>query len=394
MTAKLRLSLSLLAWSVLLASCSAEGASARAGMPCETDDFTVIDTYSGARRGSCRVIADNHVEVTILPEDDGYINDSPWFSYKLLPKKSTTAIITMQYVGGTHRYHPKISNDGMHWFPIDPQNVVVGDDETVATIEVPLEDGNLWISAQELITPAIYEVWMRKMAETAGVRFEMLGESLKKQPIYYLDSNPGGRDVVFLVGRQHPPEVSGAYAFLGFFEALMAETPLAEQFRQRFRVVAVPLMNPDGVAGGNWRENLGGTDLNRDWGPFREPETRLIRDLLDQLDASGAQIRFFLDFHSTNRNLLYTQDEANETDPPRFTRTWLENVAARGTGYEFSNEERGTEREGVAKNYMYHRYGIPSSTFEVGDETDRGLTMLAAAVFAEELMSLMLEQAY
>jgi murein tripeptide amidase MpaA len=300
----------------------------------------------------------------------------------------------MHYEGGLHRYVPKISSDGINWSPIDPQNVSINDTETVATIELPIDDEAVWVSAQALLLPDAYDVWMRRMVAEHDVRLEQLGESRGGQPVYVLDSDPAGRDILLLVGRQHPPEVSGADAFLAFFEALMADTPLANRFRQRFRVIAVPLMNPDGVAAGHWRHNLDGTDLNRDWGPFTQPETRLIRDLLDELDGDSAAIRVFLDFHSTDRNLLYTQDTANETDPPGFTRTWLENVAARDNGYEFTNEERGTEKEGVAKNYKYHRYGKPSSTYEVGDETDRELTRAAAAVFAEELMRLMLEQEY
>jgi len=394
MTTTMQRSLTLLGLSLVLASCTERADWAQAGTPCEAPDFAVVDSFGGARRGACRVIADNHVEVRILPEDDGYINDSPWYSYMLQPNTPTTAIVTMHYEGGLHRYIPKISSDGIHWSPIDPQNVSVNDTETVATIELPIDDEAVWVSAQALLLPDAYDVWMRRMVAEHDVRLEQLGDSREGRPIYMLDSDPAGHDILFLVGRQHPPEVSGADAFLAFFEAVMADTPLANQFRQRFRVIAIPLMNPDGVAGGNWRHNLGGTDLNRDWGPFTQPETRLIRDLLDELDRDSASIRVFLDFHSTDRNLVYTQDAANETDPPGFTRTWLENVAARDTGYEFTNEERGTEKEGVAKNYMYHRYGIPSSTFEVADEADRELTRAAAAVFAEDLMRLMLEQEY
>jgi hypothetical protein len=40
---------------------------------------------------------------------------------------------------------------------------------------------------------------------------------------------------------------------------------------------------------------------------------------------------------------------------------------------------------------MYKRYGIPSVTYEVGDETDRLATETAAVVFAEEFMKLLLQ---
>ena len=52
---------------------------------------------------------------------------------------------------------------------------------------------------------------------------------------------------------------------------MLGDTELAREFRQRFRVIAIPVLNPDGITGGNWRMNLGGVDLNRDWGKFDEP---------------------------------------------------------------------------------------------------------------------------
>ena len=79
------------------------------------------------------------------------------------------------------------------------------------------------------------------------------------------------KDILFLLGRQHPPEVSGAFAFFAFTETVLGDTELAREFRQRFRVIAIPVLNPDGITGGNWRMNLGGVDLNRDWGKFDEP---------------------------------------------------------------------------------------------------------------------------
>ncbi len=38
----------------------------------------------------------------------------------------------------------------------------------------------------------------------------------------------------------------------------------------------LPLLNPDGMALGHWRHNLGSVDLNRDWGIFGQPETTAV----------------------------------------------------------------------------------------------------------------------
>lgn len=376
---------------LLVGACAAPTILVDAGTPCEASSFTVLDDFGGARRGRCEILSGNHVRLTIVPEDDGYINPSPWFAFKLAPTAKAKAVISLHYVGGRHRYVPKISSDGLNWFAIDTNEVAISDDTTVATFEVPLEADAVWVSAQELLMPPIYDAWTIDTARQTDAERFLLGYSIGKRPVHYLVSNPAATNVLLLVGRQHPPEVSGAFAFFSFTETLLADTELATRFREHFQIVAIPLMNPDGVLAGHWRHNLASTDINRDWGTFNQPETRLVGDLLDRMDREGRRLVVFLDFHSTDRNLFYTQDESEPTDPPNFFEAWFARATPRLADYPYTHEARSGERPGVGKNYVYRRYGIPSATYEVGDETDREVTRRAAVVFAEELMGLMLE---
>jgi len=375
-----------------LAGCASQGTVNPAGTPCVAANFQVTDQFAGARRGTCRVLGDNKVVLEIRREDEDVSNPSAWFAFKLMPSAATTAEILLDYGTWPHRYWPKTSSDGITWTPVAEGNVSVSADEHRANLHIDLTDETLWVSAQELITPAIYDVWLHKLGDTSEVSVRELGRSGADLPIYVLDANPDSKEVILLTGRQHPPEVSGAFGFLGFTETLLADTDLARAFRDRFRIVAVPLLNPDGVVGGNWRHNLAGVDLNRDWGPFAQPETRLIAELLDQFDEDGDQLRVFVDFHSTADNVFYTQLDEDITDPPNFTRDWLAASEPRLKDYPFENKLRSTENSTVSKNYMYGRYGIPSFTYEVGDETDRAAAQAAAVVFAEEFMKLLLSK--
>lgn len=373
----------------LLSSCASN--SYRAGTACVAATFVVHDDFAGARRGTCKVSDDNSVQVAIRPESDGYINNSPWYAFKLMPTAPGDAVINLRYYGGNHRYWPKVSNDGLTWTPLDESNVTVSENRRDAKLVVPLDGEPLWVASQEVIPPVIYDAWNARVARAAGHTIGSLGSSLRGLDIPMLDSNPDGREVLLLIGRQHPPEVTGAIAYFAFTEVILGDSDLARQFRERYRVIAVPLMNPDGVMGGNWRHNLGDTDLNRDWGPFRQPETAAAGRLLDRLDAEGSRLRVFIDFHSTRENIFYTMTE--ETDPPGFAAEWLTRADARiDDDYPFSERPGAPDNTVVAKNYIFLRYGIPSITYEVGDETDRGATRKAAVVFAEELMQLMLEQ--
>ena len=380
----------LLAGFALLASCATAIHVADPGEACIADGYSITDDFAGARRGKCRVVGGDDVTLEILPEDGKVKNPSPWFAFKIEPDDSTAARITLDYGTWEHRYQPKISYDGLSWAPLDESIVEVSPDGFRVDLDLALDGRPFWIAAQELIVPAIYEAWNRRVAERTDAQLAELGKSRFGLPIWWLDTNTASKEVVMLIGRQHPPEVSGSFAFFSFFETLHADTDVAIAFRERYRIISVPLLNPDGVAAGNWRHNLGEVDLNRDWGPFTQAETRLVAGLLDELDNNGSRLRVFLDFHSTDRNLFYTQPDSEVTDPPGFGRAWFAAARPRLVDYEFTNEANPMKNPAVGKNYIYSRYGIPAFTYEAGDESDRDAVRAAAVVFAEEFMELML----
>jgi hypothetical protein len=59
--------------------------------------------------------------------------------------------------------------------------------------------------------------------------------------------------------------------------------------------------------------------------------------------------------------------------------------------YSFTREARSNSGRPISKNYMHDTYGISAITYEVGDETDRPAIDVSAKVFAEEMMSLLLQ---
>ena len=60
-----------------------------------------------------------------------------------------------------------------------------------------------------------------------------------------------------------------------------------EQCQVDYHIVDDDVLKPDGVADGHWRHNDGGKDLNRDWGPFTQPETQAVAGVLEKLAASN-----------------------------------------------------------------------------------------------------------
>ena len=101
-----------------------------------------------------------------------------------------------------------------------------------------------------------------------------------------------------------------------------------------------------------------------------------------------------LDFHATKYTdsmLFYTQREEDVTDPYDFANIWLARVRERAPHYDFIHDPRPTSAEPNTKGYFYTRYGIPSFTYEVGDEADRAALLDVTPVFAEEMMRTMLD---
>ena len=361
---------------------------------CDSGAFALRADYPGARLNACEIVSASEIDVAIHPEDTGWINPSPWYGFHVRRHPNGPGgelQLRLRYGDHKHRYAPKISRDGNAWQRLPDDAVRLEENDAVLRLEPDAQ--GFYVSAGENMNTAFYATWRERISAMAGAQWEEIGKSIGGRPIHALSVNPNARRYVLLLGRQHPPEVSGAIALVHFVERLLEtraeacreETPRCQFFRAHGLVV-VPLLNPDGVDAGHWRHNLGGTDLNRDWGRFREPETTAVYNMVERFENERRAPRIVLDFHSTRRNVFYTQDADSPTRPRRFAERWLE-AAKRTAGlYEFENAPRPLTGNGTVKNYFYGRFGIPSITYELADEEDRALIAHTSAVLANALV--------
>ena len=88
--------------------------------------------------------------------------------------------------------------------------------------------------------------------------------SISNNALPLLRINPGeNRRQVLVLARQHPGETVSSFLMESFLTLLMKRgSPL---LASGFEFIVMPMINADGVIYGNFRTNLAGFDLNRQW---------------------------------------------------------------------------------------------------------------------------------
>lgn len=342
----------------------------------------------GSRLSEVERIGDGHYRVTSAPETQP-VNPSPWYGFGLHADAPRSVRIDFDYAHGhRHRYVPKLrAGDGPWREPAAGAFALDADGR--ASLQLALDGGSLQVFAQAPWLPDAVAAWAAGLAARSGGEPRTVGHSVRGRPLpgFVFGAAPGA-PLLLVIGGQHPPEYTGARALAGFVETLAADTPRAQAFRQRVRVFVVPQLNPDGVLQGHWRTNANGTDLNRDWGPFAEPETRALRDALDAELAGGGHVAFAIDFHSTFHDIFYTVAEDPSRQEGGLMHDWIASMQARFPG---RIEERAfAATSTVFKNWAWCRHAAPAVTYEVGDTTPDALLGEVSRHAAEALMELLL----
>jgi poly(3-hydroxybutyrate) depolymerase len=359
---------------------------------CDLGDVRIESDFPAARADACFRQADDAVAVLVMPEQAD-INPSPWYAFRVVADTPRQLATTLVYGQSKHRYVPKLSRDGVTWVPLAGDRVRVAEDGKTATLELDVGPQPLWVAAQEVWPASRHDVFLRRLGDRPDVEVSRLGASLQGRPIDMLRTDPGQPRpaTLIVVGRQHPPEISGARALEPFVETLLDDSDLSRRFRETHRVVVVPMLNPDGVEAGHWRLNAGGKDINRDWGPFTQPETGLMRDLLAGIDGDPqGRLAAFVDFHSTREDVFYTQRDEDPMQPPGFYARWLGRLQERMPAYAVNRKPGHQADLPTAKTWVYATYGIPSVTFEIGDETPKETSDRLAIESARALMETLL----
>ena len=372
----------------------------------EEDGVFFSNDFDGARLNGIKRTGENTFTITITPENFP-INMSPWYAFQVWSEQDEEVAVHLEYPNpayARHRYSPWISMDGQSWRLLEDERIVKGEmigrdafrlrpKHIVMTLDI--DEAPMWVSAQELQTSSHVFAWMDQLAEQNGIETEAFGKSVEGRPLRILKmGNTDSQQLILVISRQHPPEVTGYLAMKAFVEKLADGSDLSTKFRQQYGIYVAPLMNPDGVDHGHWRHNVGGIDLNRDWLDFNQPETKALSNYLKELERDeGAMFLFGIDFHSTWDDIYYPNARTfTDTHRTGLVWDWLDRIQDAIPDYKPNIlPSTSMDQPVTSKSYFYASHKMESITYEIGDNTPREFIALKGEVGAVELMKLLLE---
>ena len=346
--------------------------------------------FDGARLNHFKHVKESLYQATISPENIP-INNSPYYAFKIWSNSSQEVKIELNYTNSRHRYEPKISSDGKTWKLLDKSKIQLSSDSVNAILSLKITSDTLWIAGQEVQNSTHVKEWCEIKAQNKDAQLINIGKSKLGKPLWILDIHNGNtekKDVIVILSRQHPPEVTGYLAMQAFIDEIVAENKLSSDFRKKYRILVFPLMNPDGVDLGHWRHNAGGIDLNRDWAYYRQPETRQIADfIVKTANESKSKVILGIDFHSTWHDVYYT-NKAVSKHLPHFKDYWLQGIHE--TFGEEINERPSNVGSPVSKGWFQTQFDAEGITYEIGDSTPRDYIKRKGRASAIEMMELLI----
>jgi hypothetical protein len=131
------------------------------------------------------------------------------------------------------------------------------------------------------------EPLLLKLQEQPGFSVTKLGESIEDRPIYDVSFGQGETQVLFW-SQMHGDESTATMAGLDLFNFFAASDDTFDALRdtilQNVTVHFIPMLNPDGAEVFK-RRNALGVDLNRDALRLQSPESQILKNIRDSIDA-------------------------------------------------------------------------------------------------------------
>lgn len=183
-------------------------------------------------------------------------------------------------------------------------------------------------------------------------------DATNKYDLYLIELGDPKKPTLMITSVVHGSEWQSVSYSLAFMEQLNNDTFPDQELRNlllsNFHIPYIPIVNPWGYeettkyARTKGRLNSTGTNLNRDFGEFKDPETRAVRDVMLEFKPfafvdlhliRGRNVEKYLMLESYNDRTSYIRDN------------WL-NSLQKYSGFETGRWLKGEGVDGLATKYM------------------------------------------
>ena len=144
-------------------------------------------------------------------------------------------------------------------------------------------------------TQSNLDEFLKKNAGNPNLTQSVLATTLNGKPVELLQIGQPGPGIIAMAvaARSHACEALASYVLEGFLQEAMSDSPAGVDFRKKYVLYAVPILDKDGVEAGDQGKNREPHDHNRDYGTTNiYPEIKALQEL-----AAAKQVRVGIDFH-------------------------------------------------------------------------------------------------
>ena len=189
------------------------------------------------------------------------------------------------------------------------------------------------------------------------------------------------KEIVFVSSRVHPGETCASYCMKGFMDFLLSkENEQAIKLREKYVFKILPMLNPDGVANGHYRNDTRGVNLNRVYeNPSKEhsPTIFAAKQLINYYNSlnkkettSKSSIFLYTDIHghATERGIFVYGNNSHETEFKIQTLLFPKLVsinnscfsydACKTTNMSLKDIFNGTNLDGCGRAYAHRATGL------------------------------------
>lgn len=166
-------------------------------------------------------------------------------------------------------YLPVFSYDNVTWQQVAEQDVRRIDDATMV-ITMAFAHSRVWLAQHTPYGIGQLQTVLAELRQTIYFRQQSLGASQQGRPIYMVtitdpEVDNATKRRVLVHARTHPGEVGSSAVAEGFMRFVAGDAEEAVEARRRFVFEVVPMLNPDGVAAGNYRTTPMSENLESSW---------------------------------------------------------------------------------------------------------------------------------